>query len=252
MNFFSYGTLNIFKKTEVRSARIERAVGQYVIEFDVWFSPQNPPKGALIIDDLHMSVAFGTTTNDLGIARPAPMGGAAGVLAIRRQEHGHADTNIKFRLYMMPSVLEEIEAVRNGSDATFHLKILGRLTGHDIDGDELPLMPQGIAWSGHVLLCSPPARVYTPAAGCQDAALTIPESAWCEILARAGFTKTTLLEIPISDSDELGEAAAHVRNAQAAFSQGRYDDTVARCRDALDALVSRPDCPWQEAVNHES
>ncbi|MGH7098983.1 MAG: hypothetical protein ACREE4_15160, partial [Stellaceae bacterium] len=47
-------------------------------------------------------------------------------------------------------------------------------------------------------------------------------------------------------------AASHVRDAQNAFMYGRYSDVVARCRDALDSVISNADCPWGEAARRES
>jgi hypothetical protein len=244
---FSYDSFSLFKKIEVRTPTLVAGMGQYLMDFDVLFSPQNPPKGAVIIDDLHVSMTFGSSNSDIGIAYPAPAGGAGGVMAIRRQEHGHYDASVKFRLYLMPSVLEAIEVMRSGGDATFSLRILGRVTGYDIDGNEPPLKPAGIAWVSQVLLCAPSARVYSPVVGSHEAIVTVPQSTWTEILTRAGFTKTILLEIPVLESGELGVATAHIKNAQTAFSQGRYADTVDRCRDALDVLIPEPRCPWSGA-----
>jgi hypothetical protein len=116
---FSYDSFSLFKKIEVRTPTLVAGVGQYLMDFDVLFSPQNPPKGAVVIDDLHVSMAFGSSNSDIGIAYPAPAGGAGGLMAIRRQEHGHYDASVKFRLYLMPSVLEAIEVMRSGGDATF-------------------------------------------------------------------------------------------------------------------------------------
>lgn len=248
---FSYDSVTLFRKVEPRLPTLKWALGQYVMEFDVIFSPTNPPKGAVVIDDLHASVSFGDSRSDLGVARPAPSGGAGGILAIRHLEHGHHDTNIRFRMYLSGLSLEAMETARNGADAVFHLNILGRMTGYDIDGIEPPHKQQEIAWRAHVLLCAPPAQVYSPQVGSHETVLTVPQSAWTTILAGAGFSKAILLEIPILESDELGPAFNHIKEAQTAFLQGRYADTVDRCRDALDAMIPEPNVPWFHASTSE-
>jgi hypothetical protein len=121
---FAYDTINLFRKIELRSVNLERTMGQYALEFDVRFSSGNPPRGAAVIDDLHVSVSFGNSKNDIGVAHPAQAGGAAGVLVIKHRGHGDYDSDVRFRLYLMPSTLEAIEITRNGESVAFHLKIL--------------------------------------------------------------------------------------------------------------------------------
>lgn len=249
---FTYSNFSLFSKIEARMPTLRSELGQYTMDFDLQFTPHNPPKGAVIVDNLGLSVFFGDKKHDVGVAYPAPIGGMPSVIALRRQPHGQMDINGRFRLYLTPAMLEAIEAFRNARDAKFDLKVFGTITGYDSDVAEANVMDQNMTWNGEVLLNAAPARIYRPQRAFQDVVLTIPQSRWVEILNGAGFNKTVLLEIPILETDELGIASSHIKEAQSALIQGRYADVVARCRDALDTLISKLDCPWEKAVNHES
>lgn len=248
---FSYGSFDLFERIEPDRPTLESTLGGYAMDFVVQFTPRNPPKGAVVVDDLYVGVSFGDKKQDIGIARPAPLDGWTAALSIRGQPHGQQPERVRFRLYLTPTVLEAIEVSRNGGDTAFHLKILGKITGYDIDAAEEEIKPNGIAWSAHVLFCAAPARVYKPAGGYHDCIMRVPQSEWVKVLANVGFHKTILLEIPILESGELGVASTHVRGAQAAFSEGRYADVVARCRDAMDALIDRAPYPWRLLADKE-
>lgn len=72
----------------------------------------------------------------------------------------------------------------------------------------------------------------------------------------AGYQKSIFFEIELSNAQDFGVAASHVRDAQNAFMCGRYSDVVARCRDALKSVISKAgkdnNCPWSEATNSKT
>lgn len=246
---FSYGSFSLFSKIQASVGALQAALGGYFLDINLQFSPHNPPKGALVVHDLELSVSFGDRRQDLGLARPAPTNAFRGSFAIRRLMHGQHDISASFRLHLATATAESLEHARNAGDAVFHLGVQGNITGYDSDAVEPELKPMDAAWSAHILMCTPPARVYAPEGVRHDLDLAIPESKWIDLLGKAGFTKTFLLEVPVLEGDELGTASNHIRNAQLAFAQGRYADVVARCRDALDSIIPKPDCPWAEAAN---
>ena len=97
-------------------------------------------------------------------------------------------------------------------------------------------------------------KSFSVAGGFHDLALTIPQSNWGKLLDKAGYQKTIFFEIEVPDADALSAALNHMKDAQAAFLEGRYADAVAGCRKALESAISDADfCPpWQETKGKNS
>lgn len=78
------------------------------------------------------------------------------------------------------------------------------------------------------------------------------QGVWIETLAKLGYSRIMLLEIPIPDSNGLPEVATsvtHLSNAQQAMARGDYREAVGLCRDSIDALsLALGDQDDQDAV----
>ncbi len=73
-----------------------------------------------------------------------------------------------------------------------------------------------------------------------DLYCTANQSSWIAALGQMGYRKTLLLEIPMpaeGTNEQLGQAAAHLREAQDLLLHGRYSDSIARCRLVCDSLA---------------
>ena len=244
MNFM-YGSFPLFKAIQPSVINLKAGLGCYFLDILLRFSPNSPSKGILVVHDLALCVSFGTSKHYLGMATPLVTNGMRGSVAIRPLENSQHDVNVCFRLHLTATALESLEKIRNSSDAIFHIGLQGNITGYDSDIVEPKSRPLEALWSEEILLNAPPAWVYAPKDETESIVLTIPESSWIGLLAKAGFTRTLLLELPVLEGDEIGLASNHIRNAQLAFVQGRYSDVVARCRDALDSIIPKPQCPWK-------
>lgn len=247
---FTYGRYSLFSQIEATTPAIRRALGQYVIDFTVSFTPDQLPgghPGAFIVDDLHVDVCFGQDRREVGLARPAPNGPS--FIALRTPPASFS-INLAFRLYLSPSALEAMEESRKGGDAVFHLKILGNVKGYATRQTGQHISPDA-PWRENLLLNGAPLGVYQPERGFRDFQLPISQSDWCRLLEKAGYQSSILFEIPVAETGHLGAGLKHLREAQAAFADGRYDGAVAQCRHALDAIGS-VDCPWEMTKDREA
>lgn len=235
---FTYSHFGVFSKIDARGPVITSSLGQYFFEFEIAFTPINPNRGALIINDLNVNILVGEPKQDFGIAHPAPMVGRPDFIAVRHQLYGQQDTHIRFRLYLSPASLEALEEERAGLDAKFWLRVCGTITGYDADekGDFTP--GQDIAWPGQALFNAGPSHIFRPQKAYQEIPLNISKSDWCGLLDKAGYRKIILFEIPSHETEDLGKAWNHIKDAQTAFFEGRYTDVATRCRDALDSMIS--------------
>lgn len=237
---FTYGNFPLFSKIEVLSRSLQSTLGGYMLDILLGFVPNNPPSGAVVVENLQMIVSLGGPQQEVGIAYPTPGNGNS--FSVRHHRTGHQyDAGIGFRLYLSGSVLEAIEQGRCGGDLSLSLSVHADMTGHAVDEPEPPNAPQNDHWSGHVLLNGGPKRIYGRHPGFHSLSLVIPQSEWIKQLNAAGYQKTILFEVPIFADDSAGVGARHLKEAQEAFWQGRYEDTVARCRDALDDAIPLPE-----------
>jgi len=243
---FTYGNFSLFSKIDLSQPTLRKALAQYVMDFDVRFTPNNPRVGAVIVDNLELGVAFGDVTADVGVAHPSLDTGMPSTISFRRQPR-QFDLGIRFRLFMTPVILETIESLRVGGDAKFHVKVFGTMTGYECVADEPSALDPNAAWSGEQLLNATPSCIYRPLRDSHDLLVTVPQSKWVEMLNAAGFNKSILFEIPVAEKSELGVSSNHIVEAQMAYNQGRYADVIARCRDALDSLIKKFQTPWDAA-----
>ena len=93
---FTYGNLLLFSKIEVLQPTLRSIPGQYAMDIDLRFTPTNPRAGAIVVDNLQLSVSFGDTKADIGIAHPSSDAGAPSTVSIRQQPYGQSDLGVKF------------------------------------------------------------------------------------------------------------------------------------------------------------
>jgi hypothetical protein len=243
---FTYGRYSVFQKIDdPRLLSIRAGLDRYIMAIEVVFTPNNPQQGVLVIDDLRVGVSFGNETKKVGVARSSA--DSDNFIALRQLKTSQLEVRRQFELCLSRSALEALEAARNGLDAIFHLTVYGNITGYATAKPELNEKQPETPWSENVLLNSEPSWVFKPVRGFHDVALTVPKSDWVKLLDQAGYKKTIFFEIEMPEANALGEALKHMKDAQAAFLEGRYADTVAECRKALESAIPDKDfCPWKE------
>ena len=93
---FTYGSYSVFSKVEARRPAITAGLDGYLMNIDIVFTPNNPPQGALIIDDLRLSVSFGNGKQEVGVALPSANYDSC--IWLRRFTTGQQDVPRQFRL----------------------------------------------------------------------------------------------------------------------------------------------------------
>jgi hypothetical protein len=53
---FTYGRYSVFSKIVPGGLSITADLDRYIMDIEVVFTPDNPPQGALVIDDLRLAV----------------------------------------------------------------------------------------------------------------------------------------------------------------------------------------------------
>lgn len=248
----SYSMYPIFTKIEISNLNIVPSLGQYAIEFVMKTTPNNPRRGGLILNNFSVAIFFGENRINLTLAQPAIGGGCQHSLSIRQQAR-QLDATINFIAYIARAALDNLEEVRNGQDALFCFGISGTATGQDADENGDYSAPHDVAWPSTVMFNAQPSYIFNPETFYHEISLKIPQSQWCAILNKAGYRATLLFEIPLADDYEHQSTFKHVKDAQRAFNEGRYDDVVARCRDALDGFATKTETGashlWGETSN---
>lgn len=235
---FSYGMFQLFSQIECRFSALQQAVAGYLLDVNLRLVPNNPPSGAVVVEDLQIAISTGEPRRVIGAAYPAVTMGAATTIATKHMPTGRQlESNICFRLHLSSITLEAIETIRNGRDLMLFLDVRGVIKGYAIDGPEPQNRAPHDPWAGHVLLDGGPSRIYRQQPAVQNLVLNVPQSDWIKHLATAGYQRTIVFEVAVPDTAVLGQAANHLKEAQEAFFQGRYADAASRCRDALDSVI---------------
>src|ERR1700730_5304970 len=131
---FTYGSYSVFSKIEAGRPFITVGLDPYLMDIEVVFTPHNPQQGALVIDDLRLGVSF--ADKEVGVARPSA--NSDSFIALRQLKTGQQqEVRQQFGLYLSPPALEALEASRNGSDAIFHLRVFGNITGYAAYNEEV-------------------------------------------------------------------------------------------------------------------
>lgn len=165
------------------------------MNIEVEFTPNNPQQGALVIDNLRLDVSFGHEKKKVGVALPSA--DSDSFIALRHLTTPQQPEVRRFELYLSPSVLEALEASRNGSEAIFQLRVSGNITGYATAETEPNEKRQGIPWPENVLLNAAPSWVFKPERRSDDLVLDVPQNDWVNLLDQAGFGKTILVEIKL-------------------------------------------------------
>jgi hypothetical protein len=134
---FTYGTFPVFSKIEARFGALLPAVAGYLLDVVLRFVPNNPPAGAVVVENLQMAISTGEPRREIGVARPAVAMGAASTIATRHMlDRRQFDSDICFWLRFSPTRLEEIEVIKNGKDLSLSLDVSGLIKGYAIDGSQ--------------------------------------------------------------------------------------------------------------------
>jgi hypothetical protein len=245
----TYGNRSIFSKIEARIPSIFPGLDNYLVEIELVLTPNNPSAGALIADDLRLVVSMGNTR--VGVARPAANSNS--FFTVRQSNSDQRPEIQHFELVLSRAAMARLEEIRNGQSAVFQIALLCNIAGYGTNDAEPRDIRQDVPWPGDVLLNAPPGWIFKPKTGrWEHIVTTIAASDWIKLLDKAGYQSLMLLEIEIPNSHALGPALHDLKAAHSAFLEGRYEDTVARCRHALESALPDKDCPWNETTNKNS
>lgn len=194
---------NIIADVRCQSIFLVSGVGAYFLGFNLNFDVK-ARENILRFHDASAKIfvsAANTSQKILGVAFPeSPVLIQSIKYSISRQ--------YQFEIQLSASSLAAIEDMRNGGDLNFKLQLRGMAS--DLQNAE-------------------PAQ--------DEIQMPVSQSDWIKHLKQAGFVDTLLFEIPVpptSIEDALKTAVDHLKKARDLFLAGHYDETVAKCRIALE------------------
>lgn len=116
-------------------------------------------------------------------------------------------------LSLAPSQMEVIERVRAGQDIQLLLKL------------------QGEVWRGHEFTNIQ-----------ETVSCPVSQSDWLKVLEQCEYGRSILFEVPLpaSHAADAPAPAQYLQRAKTHFVKGHYDDAVAACRLALEAITTSP------------
>lgn len=175
---------------------------------------------------------------------PVTLAVGAGILL----GHAHPETTLPFRVSSFSSssgllyslslthhAMEQVEAARAGGSVLLKLRIRGELSRL-----VLRAAPPGQAGKSQQSDSALAQRIDSESERVDDeVACRISQSDWLAALEGCGYGSTLLFEIPVPAvlSDGGTRALKFLASARQALVEGRYDATVAHCRDVLDSLT---------------
>lgn len=184
-----------------------QAAGAYCLQFSIGMHVQNWPES----EDPVPTVTFSDATVVLdggpglllGYARPET------TVPFRVYRYAHA-RGLLYSLLLSPQALEAIEVKRAGGGVVLLLKLHAELTvGANVD------------------------------AVVDEVRCDISQSDWLKVLDATGYGRALLFEVPVPSElgIEVDRLMASLAAAKRALVEGRYTESVAACRSALEALT---------------
>lgn len=194
---FQFGAL------EFRTVILRPAIGGYVLGIIVHarLEPmRNAVKHAFWDPRLLVDVKRADDVLRLGIAYPWSL--------TQLEQYDHTvEQDIHFEMPLSTLQVAQLERIRNGGEITLQFW----LQAHGRRGDR----SDSVLADGHA---------------------QITQKNWLEQLRTVGAADVLLVEIPLP-ADDRHSAARHLRRARDLYLQGHFDDSVANCRKALEALA---------------
>lgn len=196
---------NIIADVRCQNVFLIPGVGVYFLGFNLNFDIK-ARENILRFHDASAKVFVSTTNTPqrtLGVAFPESP------VLIQSVKYSNSRQS-QFEIQLSASSLAAIENLRNGGDLSFKLQLRGMAS--DLQNSE-----------------SVQDEIQIP----------VSQSDWIKHLKQAGFVDTLLFEIPVpptSTNDALKTAVDHLKKARDLFLAGHYDETVAKCRLALDKV----------------
>lgn len=194
----------------VKAGRLAQTLAGYRLQFELEvqaLEPIQPPASLRLPGEVYVRRADASMSPRLvGSPRLERLG------AIYPSSNPAARITESATLDLSPAAVEAMEDLRNGGGLTFQLQFSPILV---IEGRSYLLAHAQIE-------CD------------------INQAAWLQLLDQSGFRRTLLLELSYPDSKhqpDMAIAISRVEEARSRFLSGQYGDTVAKCREALEALT---------------
>lgn len=192
-------------------AHLQGGIGLYVLRFSMCFNVKVHPDQVrpFRLENVRAKAFAGASSYPqtlLGDADPeAP-------ILIRTGKEYPSSTQMLFDVGLSVSQLEALEAIRNGGDLYFKLHLYGESYGtHD------------------------------PVPAHDDVQVHLNQTEWIRLLKQVGFADIVLFEVPLpaeSDDATLRSAVEHLRKARDLFLAGHYDESIAKCRLAIESCAT--------------
>jgi hypothetical protein len=198
----------VIAEVKCTAIMLQRGLGIYQLRFSIDFNVAGWADRELRFEDARMKVTVCEASNAqeyLGHALPELP------LIVRTASHPN-NFGILFDLPLTPSQLSALEGRRNGGDISCKLTLHGHAYGN------------GRPWPAHA-----------------DFAAVATQSEWIKQLRLARYSDTLLFEVPmpfIADGGTMKTSIEYIRRARAFFDAGHYDETVSKCRLAIEAMAA--------------
>lgn len=186
------------------------AVGGYLLRLGINFSVSNWPEGAIrpVVTFMPALVALQDHSGGgkhVGFAIPET------TIPFAVHTHTH-QAGALFDLMVTAKTIEDIERERAGQGVNLKIKLHANVaSGPNVEPQQ------------------------------SEVVCRLSQSNWLKILADCGYRKTLLLEVAVPANDESASAESYLQTAQVSLLQGRYQDAVACCRNALERLTLQRD-----------
>ncbi len=189
---------------EVKSLHGSPALGASVLKFSVEYSiPANENDNVFFHKTL-AKVYVGTENSFLGVAVPEQP-------ITFKPNANHQKSGLLYEIILSKKSLEEVEKLRSGKNINFRIDISGEY--HD-DYNQL-CVSESIRYESS-------------------------QDEWIKALKSMGFKGSIIFELPmdIDPTDDVKTALDVIKKAEEHLYYGKYDDVVAKCRIALDSIIS--------------
>lgn len=174
---------------------------QFTIKFDTKPWTRNSPAPVVSLEQARLAMTKPSSVL-VGFAIPDS------VCAINISQYANT-AHVTFSILLNRAAMHEIESVRNGAGVEMMLSLIGTID----DGEQ---------------------RQHT-----QDS-ISVPlnQSDWLRLLNECGYAKSLMFEVPVFTEAELDTSSvtSSLRSAQQHLSLGHYQEVVAACRQAIEAL----------------
>lgn len=189
---------------EVKSLHGSPALGAYVLKFSVEYSMPAHENANVFFHKTLAKVYVGEENVFLGMATPEQPKTFKPL--INPQKGG-----LLYEIILSKEPLEEIEKLRAGKNIDFRLDISGEY--HDD---------------------------YNQSCASESIRFKSNQNEWIEALKSMGFKGSVIFELPmdIDPTDDVKTALAVIEKAEEHLYYGKYDDVVAKCRIALDSIIT--------------